>query len=90
MNYNIRAWLMFSAEIIANETGEPADGDPVRKLAVLCVSQIPYAGRLSHDLSLLLSDSPALGAEVARWLSLLTGGDAITIYGKAFAAGCKA
>ena len=89
MSYNIRAWLTYSEEILANETGEPADGHPVRKLAIVCVLKNPYAGRFSHDLSLLVSDSPALGAEVGRRLSLLAGVDAITSYGKACVVGVE-
>jgi hypothetical protein len=53
MTYKIRAWLSFSEEILANETGQSADGAPVRKLAVVCVLENPYAGRFSQDLSLL-------------------------------------
>ena len=89
MNYTIRAWLSFSEELLENETGEPADGLPVRKLAVVCVLKNPYAGRFSRDLSLLVNDSPALGAEVGRRLSALAGGDAIASYGKACIVGVE-
>jgi len=89
MNYNIRAWLNFSEEILSNETGEAADGAPVLKLAVVCVLHNPYAGRFSRDLSLLVNDSPALGAEVGRRLSWLARGEAISSYGKACVVGVE-
>lgn len=83
MNYRIRAWLSFAEEIHVNETGQDADGAPVRKLAVVCVLNNPYAGRFSQDLSLLVNDSPKLGAEVGQRLKWLAGEHAIASYGKA-------
>ncbi len=89
MNYQIRSWLCFSEEIVANETGQAADGAPVRKLAVVCVLANPYAGRFSQDLSLLVADSPALGAEVGRRLSALAGHDTVASVGKACVVGVE-
>ncbi len=89
MNYHIRSWLSFSEEIVANETGQAADGAPVRKMAVVCVLANPYAGRFSQDLSLLVGDSPALGAEVGRRLKQLAGSDPIASYGKACVVGVE-
>jgi hypothetical protein len=87
MNYKIRAWLTFSEEILANETGQPADGDPVRKLAVVCVLENPYAGRFSEDLSLLVKDSPGLGREFGRRLLAIANNEKISSYGKACVVG---
>ena len=87
MNYRIRAWLSFAEEIHANETGQAADGAPVRKVAVVCVLDNPYAGRFSKDLSLLVNDSPKLGAEVGQRLKWLAGGHTIVSYGKACVVG---
>jgi hypothetical protein len=89
MTYTIRSWLTFSEEILANETGQPADGAPVRKLAVVCVLDNPYAGRFSQDLSLLVKDSPQLGKEFGRRLQALAGSDKVASYGKACIVGVE-
>jgi hypothetical protein len=89
MDYRIRAWLSFSEEIMANETGRAADGAPVRKLAVACVLENPYAGRYSDDLSRLVKESPLLGAEFGRRLAALAGGVRIESYGKACIVGVE-
>ena len=83
MNYKIRSWLTFSEEILANETGQPADGAPLRKLAVVCVLENPYAGRFSQDLPLLVKDSPQLGRDFGRRLVALSNNEKISSYGKA-------
>ena len=89
MNYKIRSWLTFSEEILANETGKPADGDPVRKFAVVCVLDNPYAGRFSQDLSLLIKESAELGKEFGRRLVSLSNKEAISSYGKACIVGVE-
>jgi hypothetical protein len=89
MEYQIRSWLSFQEEILANETGRPADGAPVRKLALACVLQNPYAGKYSEDLSLLIKSSPALGAEFGRRLKALAGGTPIQSYGKSCVVGTE-
>ena len=82
MNYKIRKWLTFAEETLTNETGQPADGTPVRKFAVACVLDNPYAGRFSQDLSLLVRHSPELGREFGRRLSRLAEGEQLESYGK--------
>src|SRR5689334_23396228 len=89
MTYKIRSWLTLSEEILANETGQSADGTPLRKLAVVCVLENPYAGRFSQDLSALVKDSPQLGKEFGRRLMALAGGDKIQSYGKACIVGVE-
>ena len=89
MNYKIRSWLTVSEEINANETGQPADGAPVRKYAIVCVLDNPYAGRFSQDLALLIKDSPALGREFGRRLVALSSGEKIASYGKACIVGVE-
>ena len=89
MPYKIRSWLTFSEEIHTNETGQPADGAPVRKLAIVCVLENPYAGRFSQDLSLLVKESPELGKEFGRRLKALAGDDRISSYGKACIVGVE-
>ena len=83
MNYKIRSWLTFSEEILANETGQAADGAPLRKLAVVCVLENPYAGRFSQDLPLLVKDSPQLGRDFGRRLVALSNNEKISSCGKA-------
>ena len=83
MDYRIRSWLTFSEEILANETGQAADGAPLRKLAVVCVLENPYAAKFSQDLSLLVRDSPQLGREFGRRLVALSSNEKISSYGKA-------
>lgn len=89
MDYRIRAWLSFSEEIMANETGRAADGAALRKLAAACVLENPYAGRYSDDLSRLVKESPQLGAEFGRRLVALAGGGRIESYGKACIVGVE-
>lgn len=89
MNYKIRSWLTFSEEILANETGQPADGAPVRKFAVVCVLDNPYAGRFSQDLSMLVKESPELGKEFGRRLLALADDQKIASYGKACIVGAE-
>ena len=83
MSYKIRGWITFSEEILANETSQPADGEPVRKFALACVLENPYAGKFSEDLSLLIKPSPELGREFGRRLIALAGSHKIQSYGKA-------
>ncbi len=89
MQYQIRSWLSFQEEILANETGRPADGAPVRKFAIACVLQNPYAGRFSDDLSLLVKNSPQLGMEFGRRLTALAGNHSVQSYGKACIVGLE-
>jgi hypothetical protein len=89
MDYRIRSWLSFQEEILTNENGRGADGPPVRKVALACVLQNPYAGRFSEELSSLIKDSPALGAEFGRRLVALAGGTSIQSYGKACVVGTE-
>src|SRR3954466_447609 len=89
MSYKIRSWLAFGEQLLANETGQAADGAPVRKFAIVCVLDNPYAGRFSQDLSLLVKDSPSLGKEFGRRLTALAGGEKIASYGKACTVGVE-
>lgn len=89
MDYRIRTWLSFSEEILANETGRPADGAPVGKFAVACVLQNPYAGQYSEDLSRLVEHSSELGEAFGRRLAALAGGHRIESFGKACIVGAE-
>ena len=87
MNYHIRSWLSFQEEIFTNESGQAADGPVLRKLALACVLQNPYAGRYSEDLSLLVKDSHLLGAEFGRRLQAVVGDTPVQSYGKSCVVG---
>ena len=89
MNYRIRKWYAFVEETLANETGQAADGSPVRKVAVAAVLENPYAGRFSQQLNELVGDSPALGREFGRRLLAALGSDKAQSYGKACIVGAE-
>lgn len=80
--YHIRKWYTFVDDALANETGVPADGALLRKVAVAAAIENPYAGRFSEDLSAIVNDSAALGEEFGkRLLAALDGMPALS-YGK--------
>jgi hypothetical protein len=81
--YHIRKWFSCSEEILANETGELADGKALRKLVLAAVVRNPYAGRFSADLRLLVENSSSLGIEFGRRIAEMTKADRVESYGKA-------
>ena len=87
--YQIRKWQLFSEEIFGNETGQPADGAPLHKIAVAAIIQNPYAGRFSQDLGLLVDESSKLGAAFGRRLVAALGGHRAESYGKACVVGLE-
>jgi hypothetical protein len=87
--YAVRKWFTFSEETLTNESGQAADGAPLRKLAVACVLENPYAGRFSENLDLLLKPSRELGAEFGRRLAAALGADRAQSYGKACIVGVE-
>jgi hypothetical protein len=80
--YKIRKWYNFIEVALENETGQAADGEPVRKIAVAAVLHNPYAETFCDDLSLLTDPSPELGVEFGRRLMELAEGIDIQSYGK--------
>jgi hypothetical protein len=85
----IRKWHLFSEEILANESGQAADGAPVHKIAIACVVENPYAGLFSEKLDLLVERSPELGAEFGRRLVAGLRADKAQSYGKACIVGVE-
>ncbi len=87
--YHIRKWYAQIEESLANESGQLADGSPLRKYVLAAAIANPYAGRFSQDLDLIVSDSPALGEEFGRRIQALLGSDQIESYGKAAIVGAS-
>jgi hypothetical protein len=85
--YHIRKWLAMVEDTLANETGELADGSPLRKFVLGAVIKNPYAGRFSNNLDKLLKNSSKLGAEFGRRMIELAGKSKIVSYGKACVVG---
>ncbi len=81
--YHIRKWYLHDEEVLSNETGQRADGAPLRRLVVAAAIHNPYAGRLSQDLSDIVDGSDALGKEFGRRIVAALGGARAQSYGKA-------
>ncbi|MBS0248656.1 MAG: amino acid synthesis family protein [Proteobacteria bacterium] len=82
-SYHIRKWYTQIDDTLANETGQLADGAPLRKFVIAAAIANPYAGRYNENLDLIVSDSRALGEEFGRRIKTLSGADRIESYGKA-------
>jgi hypothetical protein len=85
--YHIRKWYLQIEDTLAGETGQPADGAPLRKIVVAAAIHNPYAGRYEPDLSAFIDPSPLLGAEFGRRIRAAAGDQAIESYGKAILVG---
>ncbi|AEA60170.1 amino acid synthesis family protein [Burkholderia gladioli] len=81
--YHIRKWYTQIEDSLANESGELADGEPLRKIVIAAALHNPYAGSFSHNLDALVEPSPKLGIEFARRIRELAAGQSIESYGKA-------
>ncbi|MBS0248762.1 MAG: amino acid synthesis family protein [Proteobacteria bacterium] len=79
----IRKWYLQVDDTFATESGESADGDPVRKIVVGVALRNAYAGRFVEDLESLVKASAELGSEVGRRLVEASGGAPICSMGKA-------
>ncbi|MBQ1764814.1 MAG: amino acid synthesis family protein [Aquincola sp.] len=81
--YHIRKWYLQIEDTLAGETGQPADGAPLRKIVIAAAIHNPYAGRYEADLSPFIAPSPLLGAEFGRRIREAAAGQAVESYGKA-------
>jgi len=86
--YHIRKWYLQIEDTLAGESGQPADGAPLRKIVIAAAIHNPYAGRYEPDLSAFIAPSPHLGAEFGRRIRAAAAGQAIESYGKACLVGC--
>ena len=85
--YHVRKWFTHVEDVLANETGELADGAAVRRIVIAAAIHNPYAGRFSADLGRIVDDSDQLGKEVGRRAVAAADGAAIQSYGKACVVG---
>jgi hypothetical protein len=82
--FGIRRWYVQEDETLLNETGQAADGAPLRKLVIAACLANPCAHRqFTPDLGDVVKRSPALGLEIGRRLQLALRGEAFESYGKA-------
>ena len=85
--YHVRKWFTHVEDVLANETGQPADGAPVRRVVIAAAIHNPYAGRFSQDLSDIVAKSDELGREFGRRAVEAAGEPGIQSYGKAMVVG---
>ena len=81
--YHIRKWYLQIEDTLAGETGQAADGAPLRKVVIAAALHNPYAGRYEQDLSAFIEPSPLLGAEFGRRIREAAAGQPVESYGKA-------
>lgn len=81
--YHIRKWFLQIEDTLANEPGQLADGEPLRKIAIAAAIHNPYAGRFEADLGGFIEPSPMLGQEFGRRIREAAQGRPIASYGKA-------
>ena len=56
-SYHIRKWYTQIEDSLANETGELADGEPLKKIVIAAAIVNPYAGAYSSSLEKIVGDS---------------------------------
>ena len=81
--FHIRKWYLQIEDTLAGETGQAADGAPLRKIVIAAAVHNPYAGRYAADLSGFIDPSPRLGEEFGRRIREAAAGQPIESYGKA-------
>ncbi|MEP6872872.1 MAG: amino acid synthesis family protein [Burkholderiales bacterium] len=81
--FHIRKWYLQIEDTLAGETGQAADGEPLRKIVIAACIHNPFAGRYVQDLSPWIEPSPELGREFGRRIREVAEGRAIVSYGKA-------
>jgi hypothetical protein len=81
--YHVRSWYLHRQDVLAGETGRPADGDPLCRLVIAAAIRNPYAGRHGADLDEIVHPSGLLGTEFGRRIVAAAGDGAVASYGKA-------
>lgn len=82
-DFLIRKWYLQIEDTLTTESGEHADGEPVRKIVIAAAVHNPYAGRFVRELDAAISSSVQLGVEFGKRIQLAANGQAIESYGKA-------
>jgi hypothetical protein len=85
--YHVRKWFTHTEDVLANETGQPADGPPIRRIVIAAAIHNPYTGRYSQDLTDIVGESGQLGREIGRRAAAAAGDAPIQSYGKACVVG---
>jgi hypothetical protein len=80
--YHVRKWYLQIEDSLANESGELADGAPMRRIVVAAAIHNPYAGRFERDLQPFVRPSEVLGVEFGRRIVEAAAGTPIESYGK--------
>lgn len=81
--FHIRKWYLQIEDTLVGESGQAADGEPLRKFVIAACLHNPFAGRFEADLSSWIEPSPDLGREFGRRIQEAAAGRAIVSYGKA-------
>jgi hypothetical protein len=81
--YHVRKWFTQVEIVLANESGQLADGEAVHKIVIAAAIRNPYAQRFSTDLSEIVDDSDLLGQEFGLRAVAAADGHLISSYGKA-------
>lgn len=82
--FGVRRWYTQEDETLVNESGEAADGEPLRKIVIAACLHNPYANKpFTPDLGDVIQRSPALGLEIGRRALQALRGQAFEGYGKA-------
>lgn len=81
--FQIRKWYLQVEDTLMGETGQPADGAPLRKIVLAACIKNPFSGRFVQDLSSWIEPSPNLGKEFGRRIREAAQGQEIQSYGKA-------
>ena len=82
-NFHIRKWYTQIEDSLANESGEIADGKPLRKIVIAAAIANPYAGVFSLSLEKIVGNSKPLGDEFAQRIKVYSDVEPIQGYGKA-------
>lgn len=81
--YHIRKWFTQVEEVLANESGQLADGDPLRRVVIAAAIHNPFAGApFRQDLHTVIDPSGTLGVEFGRRAVAVFADQPIQSYGK--------
>ena len=86
--FQIRRWYTYTEETLCNESGKPADGEPVVKSVIGALVKNPYAnGQFTQSLDDVVRNSPALAGEFGHRTMAALGNVAPSSFGKACVVG---